>query len=264
MSKIDKSKDDYFEKKISILRSIGGLVTFSTVLPINIHTPIEDMARLTWFWPFISGIIGLIGGIISYFICSILFIPPLISATVIYSFFLIFNGFHHLDGLIDFGDAMMAHGSYQKKLSIMRDSMVGTGGIATFFIVGIITISSLNTILSFNLFTALIIIEMSGKIGLVTCCISSRAGTDGTGRFFINFMNIPKYALSIALAIAISYLLNSYVGVFGVFGGILGGALVSFYSERNFKIATGDVLGASNEIGRMFSALAIVLSFIWI
>ncbi|WP_394325417.1 adenosylcobinamide-GDP ribazoletransferase [Methanobrevibacter arboriphilus] len=52
-----------------------------------------------------------------------------------------FNGFHHLDGLIDIGDALMVHGTPEKKISVMRDSMIGTGGIALFFIVGILTIA---------------------------------------------------------------------------------------------------------------------------
>nr|WP_263641036.1 adenosylcobinamide-GDP ribazoletransferase [Methanobrevibacter arboriphilus] len=35
----------------------------------------------------------------------------------------------------------MVHGTPEKKISVMRDSMIGTGGIALFFIVGILTIA---------------------------------------------------------------------------------------------------------------------------
>ncbi|KZX17282.1 cobalamin synthase [Methanobrevibacter cuticularis] len=264
MSNLNKDKDDYFEEKSSILNSIGGLITFSTIMPLNIYTRIEDMAKLTWFWPFISFLVGIIGAIISYFLVNVLLIPPIICAAIIYGFFLMFNGYHHLDGLLDFGDALMVHGTPEKKLAVMRDSMVGTGGIALFFIVGIITITSFNSILAFGLFGAIIVSEMAGKIGLISCCISSKPGQDGTGRFFIEFMTIPKYLLSVLIAIIISYSLVSYVGIFGVIGGIFGGALISYLGKKHFKIATGDVLGASNEVGRLFSLLVMVIAFTWI
>ena len=63
----EKNNDDYFEKQNpSTLRSIGGLLTFSTILPLNIYTTIDEMAKLTWFWPIINGFIGLIAAIIAF------------------------------------------------------------------------------------------------------------------------------------------------------------------------------------------------------
>lgn len=244
---------------------IGGIITFSTILPIKIYPDIETIAKATWFWPIISGFVGLIGGIIAY-ILSILLVPPLISATIIYSFFIIFNGFHHLDGLIDFGDALMAHGSHEKKLAIMRDSKIGTGGISLFFIVGIISVASLNSIFTWPvaiIFYSIIIAEISGKLGLVTCCISSKTNGIGMGSYFINSVTLRKYLLILTIVLAIGILFMGFTGVFGVLGGVLGGALTAYLGKKNIGIGTGDVLGASNEIGRLFSLLAIVISFFW-
>ena len=265
MSEKDKNKDDYFEKeKSSMIHSIGGLITFSTILPLKTYTTIEEMAKMAWFWPIIGAFVGAIGLTLSYFLLKILFIPSLIVATIIYSYFLIFNGFHHLDGLIDFGDAVMAHGTPEKKIAIMRDSQIGTGGIATFFIVAIITVASLDSLLSIGIISSVLISEMSGKVSLLSSCISSASGPDGTGKYFIESMNKLKFTISLILVLAISYLLANFIGVFGVLGGVFGGAFTSYIGAKNFKIATGDVLGASNEIGRMFSLLAMVIAFLWI
>ena len=63
----EKNNDDYFEKQMpSTLRSIGGLITFSTILPLNVYTTIEELARVTWIWPIINGIVGLLAAIIAY------------------------------------------------------------------------------------------------------------------------------------------------------------------------------------------------------
>jgi len=265
MNEKDKKKDDYFKReKSSMVRSIGGLITFSTILPLNMYTTIEEMAKMTWFWPMIGAFAGVIGLAISYFLLEIVSIPSLVVAAIIYSFFLIFNGFHHLDGLIDIGDAIMVHGPPEKKIAIMRDSLIGTGGLAIFFIVGIITVTSLNSILAIGIISSILICEMSAKMGLLSCCISSKSGLDGTGKYFIESMTLLKFTVAFSLVIAISYLLANFIGIFGVLGGVFGGSLIAYIGKKNFKIATGDVLGASNEVGRMFSLLAMMIALIWI
>lgn len=255
-----ENNDDYFEKqKPSVLRSIGGLATFSTIIPLNIYTTIEEMAKMTWFWPVINAVVGILGAAIGYSLYHFLYLPPLLIATIVYGFFLIINGFNHLDGLMDLGDGAMVHGTPEKKIAIMRDPMTGVGGIATMFIVGTISIATLYTIISYNQFGLIIIAEMSAKIGLITCCVLSKSGSDGIGKYFVDYMNIPKYILGLAIAIIIAYLISPFMGVFGIIGGIFGGALAAFIARRHIKIANGDVLGASNELGRMFSLIAMLI-----
>ena len=262
MQEKDKKRDDYFSnEKTSILRSIGGLITFSTMLPLNIHTRIEEMAKMTWLWPVMGALIGLIGLIIGYLL-NIIHFPIFVISVIIYSFFIWFNGFHHLDGLMDVGDALMVHGSPEKKIAVMRDSMIGTGGIATFFIVAIISIALLNSMLIAGAISTILICEMSAKIGLVSCATTSKAGSDGTGKYFIESMTIPKFIAMLIITGAIGYFLANFIGILGVLGGVFGGALVALIGKNNFKIATGDVLGASNEIGRLFSLLFMLIAFL--
>lgn len=256
----EENNDDYFEKqKPSILRSIGGLATFSTILPINIYTSIEEMAKMTWFWPIINCLVGILGAAIGYCLYTYFYLSPIVIATIIYGFFLIINGFNHLDGLMDLGDGVMVHGSPEKKIAVMKDPITGVGGIATMFIVGTISIAALYSIISYQQFGLIIIAEMSAKVGLLSTCILSKSGTTGIGKYFIDYMNTPKYILGLAIALIIAYLINPYIGIIGVIGGIFGGVLTSFIGRRHIKIANGDVLGASNELGRMFSLIAMLI-----
>jgi len=98
----------------SSVKGFLGLVSFSTKLPLNIHTTIEEMARFTWLWPIIGGFIGILVGLLGYVTMDLITIPQLVAAAIIYSFAIWFTGFHHLDGLVDFGDAVMAHGDPEK------------------------------------------------------------------------------------------------------------------------------------------------------
>ena len=266
----EKNNDDYFEKQNpSTLRSIGGLLTFSTILPLNIYTTIDEMAKMTWFWPIINGIVGLLAAIIAFILARFIHFDALLIATIVYGFLLIINGFNHFDGLMDFGDGIMVHGSPEKKLSIMKDPMTGVGGISTGFIVGTITIAAYTSLISYayainlNFLLLIIVAEISAKIGLTTCCISSESSDEGIGKYFINYMNLKNYVLGLIICFIISVALSLgpgiHIGLLGIIGGAFGGALSALIAKRHLKIANGDILGASNELGRLFSLMAMLL-----
>ena len=266
----DENNDEYFEKQNpSILRSIGGLLTFSTILPLNIYTTIDEMARLTWFWPVLNGLIGLIATIIAFILAKFIHFDPFLIATIVYGFLLLINGFNHFDGLMDFGDGVMVHGSPEKKLSIMKDPMTGVGGIATGFIVGTITLAAFTSLIkyayavSFNFLLLIIVAEISAKIGLTTCCICSQASEDGIGKYFIKYMNLKNYVIGLIIcfiiAVALSLSPGIPIGLLGIIGGAFGGALTALLAKKHLKIANGDVLGTSNELGRLFSLIAMLI-----
>ncbi|MDR0912966.1 MAG: adenosylcobinamide-GDP ribazoletransferase [Methanobrevibacter sp.] len=269
----EKFEDNKFKEEKSYFKSFLGLLSFSTIIPINVHTTINDMAKLTWLWPIISIFTGIIGVIIAYLTTNILNFNPILTAAIVYGFLIWINGFNHLDGLMDFGDAIMAHGTPEKKIAIMKDLNVGTGAIALFFIISMITVFSIYNILSnpiinhsFGIIFTIIIGEMGGKIGLLTTCLSSKSANDGLGKPFIENINPIKYLLSLIIplivSVTITYIFgfSIYLAIFGILGGILAGGLVSYTAKKHFKIANGDVLGASNEIGRMFSFIFILIA----
>lgn len=95
------------------MKRLLGLISFSTKIPTGVHLPASDIAVYTWFWPVIGCMIGVFVGVVGYF--SRFLFHPLLSAAITYAFTLWFTGFHHLDGLIDVGDAMMVHSTPEKE-----------------------------------------------------------------------------------------------------------------------------------------------------
>ena len=236
----EQNNDDYFEKeKPSVLRSILGLLTFTTIIPLNIYTTIDEMAKMTW-----------------------VHFDSLLVATIAYAFFIWINGFNHLDGLIDFGDGIMVHGDADKKLAIMKDPIASVGGIASMFIVGVMTIACYNSIITLDYLLLIIIAEMCAKVGLITCCVFSKPAEEGIGKFFIEYMTINKFfagaGIALILAALISYPINAQIGVWGVIGAMFGGTLTAGMAQKHLGFSNGDVLGTSNEIGRLFSLLFMI------
>ena len=76
-------------------------------------------------------------------------------------------------------------------------------------------------------------------------------------------MNLKNYVLGLIICFIISVALSLgpgiHIGLLGIIGGAFGGALSALIAKRHLKIANGDVLGASNELGRLFSLMAMLL-----
>ena len=54
------------------------------------------------------------------------------------------------------------------------------------------------------------------------------------------------------------------VGVVGVVGAIVSGFIIALMARRNFVLANGDVLGMSNEVGRLFVLLFMSIALYYI
>jgi len=256
--------DDYFEdEEFSPVRSLLGLLTFSTILPINVYTSIEYMTKLTWCWPFLHIFIGILAAICGYVSIEFLHLNSFFTAVIVYAFLMIITGYNHLDGVMDMADGVMVHGEPEKKIMVMKDSSVGAGGVATLFLVASLTIAGLYNILDYHFILGIMICEMSAKTSLLTTALLSKPLTPGIGSYFMNETNLGNYLLSTAIVLIIGDLFAGYVGLFGVVGAMISGLIIALVARRNFVLANGDVLGMSNEVGRLFSLLFMAVALFY-
>ncbi len=248
--------DSYFEdEEFSPIRSLLGLLTFSTILPINVFTSIEYMTKLTWCWPFLHLFIGILAAICGYVSLEFLHLNSFFTSAIVYAFLMIITGYNHLDGVMDMADGVMVHGEPERKIRIMKDPSVGAGGVATLFLVASLTIAGIYNILDYNFIFGIIICEMTAKTSLITTALLSKPLNPGIGSYFIKETNLSNYIASTVIVAIIAFLLGDLVGVIGVLGAIVSGIIISLIARRNFVLANGDVLGMSNEVGRLFSLL---------
>lgn len=248
--------DDYFEdEEFSPVRSLLGLLTFSTILPINVFTSIEYMTKLTWCWPFLHLFIGVLAAICGYISLEFLHLNSFFVSAIVYAFLMVITGYNHLDGVMDMADGIMVHGEPERKIKVMKDSSVGAGGVATLFLVASLTIAGIYNILDYNFIFGIIICEMVAKTSLMTTALLSVPLTPGIGSYFIFETTPSKYLLSTFIVAIIAFLLGDVVGVCGVLGAMFSGVVIALIAQRNFGIANGDVLGMSNEVGRLMALL---------
>src|SRR5512135_454574 len=111
-----------------MLREVKNLLAFLTVIPFKMDADcFMDNAKFMYLFPLVGALIGLLAGVFAFATSQVL--PPLVTGALAFGLLLLLTGLHHTDGLLDFGDAIMYHGTPEKKIEIMHDQLTGAGAI---------------------------------------------------------------------------------------------------------------------------------------
>ena len=103
-------------------------VAVSDGAPVAIDNSLLQVGRSIAFFPVIGLIIGIVLTLL-YYVLHLVLPVPVVSAVILAALAII-TGAHHLDGLIDTCDGMVAGRSKEERLAIMSDTRVGAFGIA--------------------------------------------------------------------------------------------------------------------------------------
>ncbi len=240
----------------SALRSGFG---FLTTIPVGITMEgIEKLMKHIYLFPVVGAVIGILLAAVGY-VSSIIF-PPILSSVVIIIAIYYLTGFNHIDGLADFGDGIAAHGTREKKVQAMRDTAVGTGGLVFCMIIILGLFSSLFSIRESNaaiLPFALIVAETSAKQSMVTVAAFGKKIHEGFGAVTVDNAGYFDFIVGMVFSGVVCFI---SAGVFGA-GMLIAAQVASLVvlntANRHFGGVSGDVVGASNEFGRLIALLFI-------
>jgi adenosylcobinamide-GDP ribazoletransferase len=250
-----------------MLKEIKNLFSFLTTIPVNMDKDmLTDAARGMFVFPLIGALIGLLAGLFGWVTSQ--FLPSLIVGALVLGFLLLITGLHHTDGLLDFGDGVMAHGSAERKIEIMHDQLTGAGGLSLGIMTFLTTAFAIAELNTGNIIQGLVVVEVSAKLSMVVGAWAGKAVHEGMSSSFLEAMHGKKGAARLIAALAISFgiavPLLWITGAIVVWVGIVTSLVMVAIAHRHFKGVTGDVLGATNELSRMFSLIALLAVIRWV
>jgi adenosylcobinamide-GDP ribazoletransferase len=248
---------------IPMLRQIKNLLAFLTVLPFRMDMEyLADSARLMWLFPLVGALLGLLAGVFGWAVGLVL--PALVSGALALAVLLLLTGLHHTDGLLDFADAVMYHGTKERKIEIMHDQFTGAGavgfGLMTYLITALAFGELVKTVFIFGyavplVVPTLIVSELCAKLSMVVATWAGRAVHEGMNSPFMAAMHDKGGGAQLAAAVALTFLvavpLLSFAGALTVLAAVVSALIMVAVAHRNFGGVTGDVLGATNELVRM-------------
>ena len=257
-----------------MLKEIKNLLSFLTTIPVRMDKDcLVDSARFMFVFPLIGALLGLLAGLFGWL--TSLFLPSLVVGGLILGVLLLLTGLHHTDGLLDFGDGVMAHGSSERKIEVMHDQLTGAGGLSLgimTFLVTAFSIAELDLPITVwgipVIISGLVVAEVSAKLSMVVGAWAGRAVHEGMNSSFLAAMHGGKgdarliAALAISLGVAVPLLWLA--GAIAVLAAVITGLVMVGISHRHFNGVTGDVLGATNELSRMVSLITLLAVIRWV
>lgn len=219
---------------------------------------LEALMSHVYVFPLVGIVLGAIMGGSAY-VFSRIFPFALTSVLVLVVIYKL-CGINHLDGLADFGDGVVAHGSPEKKVAAMKDVNLGTGGVAFIIMILIADYAIINSIPQILLPLALLVAEVSAKQSMIAFAAFSKSLYKGFGQVMIDRAGYKEFSIGLAISVAASYIALGTIGLAMLAASQLIALYLVIVAKRNFGGATGDGIGATNEICRAV-ALAAALTF---
>ena len=250
-----------------MFKEIKSLFSFLTILtPTMDEDCFSNAAKAMFLFPLIGAFIGLLAGLFGWVTSQ--FLPSLVVGALVLGFLLLITGVHHTDGLLDFGDGVMAHGSAERKIEIMHDQLTGAGGLSLGILTLFITAFSMAELNTSVIIPGIVVAEVSAKLSMVIGAWAGKAAHQGMASSFLEVMHDKKGTARLVIALAISLAivlpLLWLAGVIALLAAILTGLIMVGISHRHFNGVTGDVLGATNELARMVSLITLLAMIRWV
>ncbi|MBN1358489.1 adenosylcobinamide-GDP ribazoletransferase [Candidatus Bathyarchaeota archaeon] len=250
-----------------MLKEIKNLFSFLTTIPVSMDEDIlTDTAKCMFLFPLVGAFIGLLAGLCGW--ATSHFLPSLIVGAIVLGFLLLITGLHHTDGLLDFGDAVIAHGSPERKIEIMHDQLTGAGGLSLGIITFLITAFSIAELDTGIIIQGLVVVEVSAKLSMVVGAWAGKAVHEGMSSSFLDAMHGKKGTARLIIALAISFgialPLLWLTGGVTVLAAVMASLIMVGISHSHFKGVTGDVLGATNELTRVVALITLLAMIRWL
>lgn len=239
-----------------------------TLVPIDVEG--EDVMALSkkfYLVTLVGLVLGLIGGTVMYFLTEAF--SPLVCAVIVVFLLMGLNRFLHLDGVTDMGDGLMVLGDHERKLTVMKDSHIGAGGMAYAMLFTLLAVASLSGVGHDFYFLAPFTAEILMKVSMVVCAASGDA-REGMGGIFVKNTDVESVIIAFVMALVFIitawwFLMPEWLSIANVAWILMvvivitlfTGAYVARLAMKHFGCVNGDILGATNEIARPMIVLAI-------
>jgi len=233
---------------------------FLTRIPVGGNSGADrlPLAASVWVFPFVGALVGLLGGL-AYYVSQALGLPVAVSAALAVGALYVVTGGLHEDGLADVADGFGGGASRERKLAIMRDSRIGTYGVAAMvfsILLRVLAIASIADAMSVVMALLVSGALSRAAIGPVMAALraarpdglSAMAGRPGGGQAFIT-MGIASIGAIVLLGFGLG------IGVTVLALAVI--LLVAALAKKQIGGQTGDVLGTTAQCVEIAALLAI-------
>ena len=212
--------------------------------------------------PLVGLVTGLPGAVL---LLTAHMVPPGVAATLALGAVPLAAGLHHADGVLDVGDALMAHGGPGRRREVLRDTRVGIGGLGALFLVYAPTVAALAALCATSPGRAALALfagEVSARSAMLLVLVFGEpADLRSSTLPFVRALSGPHRtpAVIVALLAPLPFLLamSALLAPLVVLALPLVGLGALRISAVKFGGIGGDVVGATGEVCRAVVLIAL-------
>ncbi len=251
-----------------MVKNFINAVQFLTIVPVSRHHEAEEgsLARSMGYFPLIGFLIGFLL-VYADKAMELIALPQTITNVLLVALSVLVTRALHIDGLADTLDGLMGGRDHSSRLSIMKDSRLGTAGALGIFFVLAIKYISLNNLFESEKAAALLTAPVLARWSQTLMVFKADYGReDGMGKAFVGHLRASGLAAASVVAIGLSAFVvvrldaRSVVLIFSLLAGV---ALLTFmgrcYLVRKLGGVTGDAIGAMSELNEVLVFLLFVV-----
>lgn len=244
------------EKPILIrMKSVLALLQFTTVLPLGKPADFDAFAKHSWIYPLAGYVTGFAAAVPAILAAVLGYnnSPVVAALTIAVSLFI--SGGNHFDGLLDFGDGLMAHGSREKRIRAMTDRTTGAGALAIGMITLLLTFAALSSLPLEMIASAVITAEVCGKMIMGLSSALGKPFHEGIQSYIYGLSKRRFAVYTTLLSLPLLLFIPVKFAAAGILAGIFIFVSLLLLAKKLFGGVNGDVTGAGNELGKMMVCL---------
>jgi adenosylcobinamide-GDP ribazoletransferase len=224
-----------------------GLLT-RVPMPHPVSATPDGLARAQRAFPLIGAMIGLIVGVADRCLLAT-GVPSLAAAALVLGASAALTGALHEDGLADVGDGFGGGRDRAAKLSIMRDSRLGTYGMMVLLVGFFARASALASLPPVTVIPALIVAHALGRAVIPVLALNMPfARDDGLGKS-AGRPDIAGAITAVILGIVVALLcLTATQALLVVVAAVAGAGAIAALAWWQIGGVTGDVFGAAEQV----------------
>lgn len=216
---------------------------------------VEALMKHVYVFPVVGLILGALIGSAAYIAAALALPANLVAVVVILAIYKL-CGINHVDGLADFGDGVVAHGTLEKKVQAMKDVSLGTGGAIFIIVLLLATFAIVSDISKTLLPLALLAAEVSAKESMIAFAAFSRSLQKGFGQIMIERTGHKQFIIGLIFSAVVCAAALGPLGLAMLAVSQAAALYMVMVARRNFGGATGDGIGATNEVCRLMALAA--------
>src|SRR5660398_277438 len=245
--------DQGLQERRPLLADPLPLFGFFSRLPVG-SAAAEDVAAAFHLVPLVGWLSGGLGSLLVWVAWS--FLPAEALAAVVLAFLVGLTGLNQTDGLLDLGDGLMVHGAADTRRQVMRDHVVGAGGVGLGLFTYLVSFACLTGVLRlaprlgaergvsavYVMAGVVILSEVGARLPYLILARWARPSHSGLGEMFMRGFSSRHLAVGVVLGwLPVALGLGAAAGT---------AAALLRVAHRHLDAVGGDVFGASQELAR--------------